>query len=76
MPTVDDGGTLIRYEVDGKKLNFKGKHNLELLGSGWSDMFWRLNRRYGYWGLASLEMLLRLADHRQSAKEEVMQDEA
>jgi CRISPR-associated endonuclease/helicase Cas3 len=39
------------------------------LHSGWVDLFWRMVRRYGYWGLAYLETLLVLADHRQSEAE-------
>jgi CRISPR-associated endonuclease/helicase Cas3 len=42
---------------------------LAALHAGWVDLFWRLVRRYGYWGLAYLETLLVLADHRQSEAE-------
>ena len=53
----------------GQKATGSTRHGLDHLGSGWLELFHRLNGRYGLWGLAWLEALLRLADQQVSAEE-------
>jgi len=71
MPAVkDDGMKHLAFQFDGVRLEFAGPHRLEQLDRGWPELFWQLVRRYGYWGLAYLETLVRLADHRCSEQGE------
>jgi len=70
-PVVEDDMELsFGYELQGHRMHWSGPTELERLDSGIADRFWCLTRRYGWWGLAWLEALLRLADWRRSEWEE------
>jgi len=59
----------IETEIDGTTVRFAGADcPLASFADGVPERFWALTRRFGWWGLAFLETMLRLADQRESAK--------
>jgi CRISPR-associated endonuclease/helicase Cas3 len=70
-PCAEDHSPVDVIFSDGSvEIHASSAHGLESFGSGVSDRFWRLVRRYGWFGLAWLEAILRLADHRRSEHEQ------
>lgn len=69
QPVVDDDGVRFSLEVDGQRLAHDGATDLHSLHHEWAEWLPLLSARYGPWGLAYLETLLRLADHRRSEAE-------
>ncbi|MHB1627412.1 MAG: type I-G CRISPR-associated helicase/endonuclease Cas3g [Bacilli bacterium] len=69
LPFVKDQGVALEATVDGREATVSSNHRLYRADSGVSDRFWRLTKRYGWFGLGFLEALLRLADHRVSEEE-------
>ena len=68
-PVIRDDAD-VSIKLESPPLIGSSRHGIESLGSGWTDHFWSLVQKYGYWGLCYLEAVLRIADHRQSQEEQ------
>ena len=68
--TEDPEAVDVEFNQSGIAYHAPSAHQLARLDSGIADRFWLLVRRYGWWGLAWLETLLRLGDHRRSQIEQ------
>jgi CRISPR-associated endonuclease/helicase Cas3 len=67
---ADPSPQTVAIEIEGHRLAANSDTGLERLDSGVPDRFWALVRRYGWWGLAYLEAIHVLADHRRSEAEQ------
>ena len=71
-PLVDDETPPdVSLPMNSKAIVVTGAERLEhpshALDSGLAERFWQMNRHYGWWGIAFLETILRLADQSASA---------
>ena len=62
------------FILDGVAMHGQGPTKLERLDSGVTERYWRLTRKYGWWGLAYLEAIVRVADWSRSQWEETHND--
>lgn len=58
----------VALDLEGHSHRASSATGLERMDSGVAERFWRLTRRYGWWGLSYLEAIHRLSDHRVSEK--------
>lgn len=71
---VDEEPPAIHFDLDGFRLSLSSEarnaNPAHAADSGIAERFWQLTRHHGWWGLAMLEAVLRLADQTASAKPE------
>lgn len=69
-PIIDDRAEeSLSFTLDGHEMIASSDLSESSMALDMADRFWRLVDRYGYYGLAWLEAIVRLADHQQSAEE-------
>ncbi|MCC6649366.1 MAG: type I-U CRISPR-associated helicase/endonuclease Cas3 [Polyangiaceae bacterium] len=71
---VDERPIEVELVHEGLTVRSATAHGLERFDSGIGERFWTLVRRYGWWGLAWLETLVRLGDHRRSEAEQLEEE--
>jgi CRISPR-associated endonuclease/helicase Cas3 len=69
-PVWPDEDFEVRAHVSGKEVAIRGAHRVGQLDSGWTERYWAMTRKYGWWGLAYLEAILRRADCVRSREEQ------
>jgi CRISPR-associated endonuclease/helicase Cas3 len=70
-PVIEDREPVdLILDTDGVRVRVSSEHGLASLDSGVPERFWLLVERYGWFGLAWIEAILRLADHRRSEEEQ------
>ena len=66
-PVIDEHASgHVKFSMDGISMKAESDHKLTGFNAWWIDMVEQLYARYGPWGLAQLESIMRLADHTRS----------
>ena len=73
-PVVQDADPeSFSVNIEGETCHYAGSSApLAHFADGVPERFWKLTRRFGWWGLAYLETLLRLADQRESSSTQLI----
>ena len=64
--TMDEFPDEVAWRTNGSEIKASTNHRMWRWGSGIGDRFWRMNARFGWYGLAYLEAVLRLSDQKVS----------
>jgi len=75
VPVEEKSPETVEITIDGANLSCSTDHEFDRLDSGWVELFHAMQCRFGAWGCAYLEAILRLADQRASQQEIENQEE-